>query len=281
MRRFWIPTLLGLVAVASTAGAQVPPSTGTVLNRMSSAYRNMKSYRDTATLTRKINGKEQTATVSLAAERPNKYLLELKGEKVNTIVFSDGTSVVAYRPDRKVYTKTKAPSLLMKADVLGRVDLPSPGARIITALLQNTLRDGDTTLAKNVLNAQLTANQPFGDKFAHILTFRYDEDYDAKVYVTADDNLIRRVTLTKEGATEVVETHSNIEVDKPIPPDTFAQKVPEGFQLVLNLPSLPSPTEVAGGPPAPDFVIETAQGGRVKLSDYKGKVVLLNFFFNG
>jgi outer membrane lipoprotein-sorting protein len=280
MRRFCLPALLGLAAVASTAGAQVPPTAGTVINRISGTYRSMKSYRDTATLTRKLGSKDATATVNLAAERPNRYLLEVKGDMVNTVVFSDGTSLVAYRPDRKVYTKTKAPALLMKANVLGTVDLPSPGARIITALLQNTLRDGDTPLAKSIMQAQLTANQPFGGGFAHILTFPYDADYSAKLYVTADDNIIRRITLLREGATEVVENHTNIEVDKPIPSDTFTQKLPEGTQLVLNLPPLPSPTEVAGGPPAPDFVIETTNGDRVKLSDYKGKVVLLNFFFN-
>ena len=280
MRRLIVPAVLGLAALASAAGAQVSPSVGTVLNRVSSTYRYMKSYRDTATWTRKAGSKEVTATVNLAAERPNKYLLEIKGEKLNTLVFSDGTALVAYRPDRKSYTKTKAPNLLMKADVLGKVDIPSPGARIITALLQGTLRDPDNPLAKSVLDAQIAANQPFGDKFVNVLTFRYDEDHDAKVYITTEDNLIRRVSLMKEGAAEVVENHTNIEIDKPIPAEMFAQKVPEGSQLVLNLPPLPAPVEVASGPPAPDFVIDTADGKRIKLSDYKGKVVLLNFFFN-
>jgi len=46
-----------------------------------------------------------------------------------------------------------------------------------------------------------------------------------------------------------------------------------------GVPSLPnpSPLTVKDGPPAPDFAIETLDGGRFVLSDYRGRVVVVYF----
>jgi peroxiredoxin len=43
-------------------------------------------------------------------------------------------------------------------------------------------------------------------------------------------------------------------------------------------PNSPPDTSVAVSKPAPDFTLADASGTKVKLSDYKGKVVLLNFW---
>src|SRR4051794_33378131 len=132
------PLLLGLLGIASlSSGALAQKAdTGMVLNRMSSAYRSMQSYRDSGTLTQKAGDKTYTAEVKLAAQRPNRFALDIKGDKVNTQIWSDGSTLIAHRPDRKAYTKTKAPALLMKADILGKVDVPAPASRIIAMLLQ-------------------------------------------------------------------------------------------------------------------------------------------------
>jgi outer membrane lipoprotein-sorting protein/thiol-disulfide isomerase/thioredoxin len=279
MRRSWLAGILGLSVLAAAAQAQTPQA-GAVLNRMSSAYRSMQSYRDTATWTRKIGSKETTATVTLAAQRPNKFLLEIKGDKMNTVVVSDGSSLIALRPDRKAYTKTRAPFLLMKNDFLTKVDVPSPGARIISILLSATLRESDSALAKSMAAAEVSGPQSFGAKMGYVLTFRYDEDHDAKVYVTDGDYLVRKVSLISGSAADVVETHNDIEVDKPIPADTFTRALPTGAQLVFNLPPLERVEVATGGTggAAPDFTAEAYGGGTFKLSDYKGKVVILDFW---
>src|SRR5438094_233779 len=125
MRRFWIPTVVcgaGIAVLSVTAGTQTPPI-GTLLNRMNSAYRSLQSYRDNASLRRKIGDKELTGSVTIATQKANKYLLELKGDYINTIVNSDGTALYVQRPDRKVYTKSKAPLQLIHADMLAGVDI--------------------------------------------------------------------------------------------------------------------------------------------------------------
>lgn len=274
-----VAAALGLVCLSAAAFAQKPDA-GMVLNRMSSAYRGMQTYRDSSTLTQKAGDKTYTAEVKLAAQRPNQFMLDVKGEKFNTQVWSDGTSLVAYRPDRKAYTKTKAPNLLMRADVLSRVDVPAPGSKIVTTLLENTLRTSEDPLVKSMLAAEATGPQPFGSKMAYVLKFRYDEDYDAKVYVTDDDFLVRKVTLLKGGDPELTQTFTEIEVDKPIPSASFTAPLPDNARVVFSLPPLEKVVVAAAGPPAPDFKLQTYKGGIVRLSDLKGKVVLVNFFFN-
>jgi outer membrane lipoprotein-sorting protein len=282
MKTKWFFGAVGLLALALAAEAQAPPPAGQVLSRLRSAYRACQSFRATATWTRKVGSKEMTATVTLAAQRPNKYFLEVKGEKVNTLVVSDGTTLVAYRPDRKAYTKTKAPVRLIGAgDILAGVDLPTPGARVLTTLLQVAFGSPDHPLGKRMGEAEISGPQGFGAKMAYVLTFPYDDHLKAKVYITSEDYLVRRITLLKESDTAVVETFTSVEVDKPVPAEMFAAPPLEDARLVSTLPPLEMPTEVASGPPAPDFTVQTTTGSTVRLSQYKGKIVLLNFFFNG
>jgi outer membrane lipoprotein-sorting protein len=289
-----VPLALGLLgtvcwATAALTGTEARATSlqkadaGVVLNRMSSAYRSMQSYRDTGTLTQKAGDKTYTAEVKLSAQRPNRFALDVKGEKLNTQVWSDGNNLIAHRPDRKAYTKTKAPALLMKADVLNKVDVPAPASRIVAALLQNTLRSGEDALAKSISQAEVTGPQPFaGGKLAYVLSFQYDDDYNARLYVTDGDFLVRRVNLIRDGAVEVTQNLTEIETDKAIPAEAFALNVPESSRLVYSLPPLERVVVVAtaSGRPAPDFKVQTYEGGTVRLSELKGKTVLLNFFFN-
>ncbi|MHC4810008.1 MAG: TlpA family protein disulfide reductase [Planctomycetota bacterium] len=60
-------------------------------------------------------------------------------------------------------------------------------------------------------------------------------------------------------------------------PEDFAVPVPEGWRLVDASPA-PAPESLAEGEPAPAFDLEDFDGRRHRLSDYRGKVVLLDFW---
>lgn len=60
--------------------------------------------------------------------------------------------------------------------------------------------------------------------------------------------------------------------DQPVPANTFVWKIPEGAK------SGAEPTLLANGTIAPDFTAYTPDGKPVKLSEYKGKVVVLDFW---
>src|SRR5262249_35453220 len=153
-----------------------------LVTRMTSAYRSLQSYYDTATVKGKRGKKEVTGTLTLATQKPNKYLLDLKGDSLNTLIVSDGDTLVALRPDRKAYTKTKAPLQIIKSDFIGKIDIPSLGARLITQLLTANAREGE--LGSLLLNAKVSGPQAFGSKLAYVLIFPYGEGAEARVYVT-------------------------------------------------------------------------------------------------
>src|SRR2546422_6817158 len=100
MRRIWLPGIGAMLVLTAAAGAQAP-ATGVLLNRMSSHYRSMQSYSDLASWKMKAADKEYTADIRLIAVKPNRYLLDIKGDKLNTTVLSDGTILTAIRADRK------------------------------------------------------------------------------------------------------------------------------------------------------------------------------------
>jgi outer membrane lipoprotein-sorting protein/peroxiredoxin len=270
------------------ATAQAAETLGTLLNKMNSAYRSMRSYRDTATLTYKVNDKDAKGTATFAAQRPNKLRVELNGDKLNTVIVSDGENLIAYRPDRKAYTKGRAPMLLMKSDFIGKTDLPAPGARLLGLLLAANTRDTNDPLARALNEGELKGPLSFEGKAAYTLTFRIDRDTDARAWITADDYLVRRVTLLREGSVVITEDHTDIEVDKPIPAETFSLKLPANAIAVSDLPPLDrlqsagADTGAGGGGSsramAADFTAEAYGGGSLRLSDYRGKVVVLDFW---
>ncbi len=243
MRIAIIPIAAFLALVLSSAAIQAPPQTALIVNRMSGAYRSLQSFQDSVSITRKIGQREFAAKLTLASQRPNKYLLELKGEYLNTIVASDGTTLLAIRPDRKAYTKAKAPLLLTKGDFLSGVDMPAMGARIITQLLTATAREGEIGNLLN--NAKVAGPQGFGNKLAYLLTGHLAEGAEVRIYVTSDDYLVRRVVVLNEGSTIWQENHETIQLDKEIPSDFFTKSLPDAARIVASLPPLEKPEDVA------------------------------------
>jgi outer membrane lipoprotein-sorting protein len=236
-------SLAGLVLLATSAGTQTGTQALSVVNRINSAYRSFRSYYDVSKITKIAGKKETTGTLTLAMQKPNRYLLELKGESLNTTILSNGDTLVALRPDRKAYTKTKAPQQVIGSDMIGNVDIPSPGAKIISLFLAANGREGE--LGKMLQNAKIAGPQAFGTKQAYVLSFPYTGDTEVKFYVTSDDYVIRQVKMLKNETVIWTEDHSDIQIDKTVPADTFAKQLAEGATMVASLPPLSGSAEVA------------------------------------
>ena len=243
MRRILLAVAAGIALLAAAAWTQAPPSVSLLVNRMSGAYRSLQSFSDSATIKRKVLKKDAPAALTLAMQKPNKFLIELKGDYLNTLIVSDGTSLVTSRPDRKVYTKARAPIQITRTDLIGEVDLPSPGARVIAQLLAGTGREG--AVGQLLMNGKVSGPQKIGGRQCYTLTLPYGEEVEAQVLVGTDDYLIRQVKLVRGGEVEWQEDHETVLLDKPLTADTFNRPVPEGFKQVAALPALERPVEVA------------------------------------
>ncbi|MFN0131183.1 MAG: peroxiredoxin family protein [Phycisphaerales bacterium] len=110
--------------------------------------------------------------------------------------------------------------------------------------------------------------------------------FDAWWYMAKSDALPRRVDVHRvdpsRGDGFVVVTISGLEVDVPVGPMALA--VPEGYEKkVVEAPERkPVGRVVRGGlgvgAVAPDWVLKDAEGKEHRLSDYRGKVVVMDFW---
>src|SRR5258706_7864767 len=123
MRRI-IPMAGVAVFAALSIGAnqQAPTPAMSVLNKMTGAYRSIETYYDVATIKRRLGEKDAPVTLTLAMLKPNRYLMELKGDFMNTGIMSDGATMTSIRPDRKAYARTKAPLQGLKPGYLSGIE---------------------------------------------------------------------------------------------------------------------------------------------------------------
>ncbi|RYG94773.1 MAG: redoxin domain-containing protein, partial [Alphaproteobacteria bacterium] len=104
-------------------------------------------------------------------------------------------------------------------------------------------------------------------------------NYQAKLWVDTATKLPVRYSLsTKDGDAmrEISRTEfSDWKLDAPIDAAKFAWTVPAG---VTEYKAPERPALLAAGTLAPDFTVAKWGGGDLKLSDYRGKVVILDFW---
>ncbi len=276
-------TLRGIEYVASSALCALLAGTAhahsgpldlqQVLMKTAANYRAAQTMRVSTEWTRTLGEKQYRATVAVAAKRPNLFRLSARGAYFDTEIACDGRELTALRMLRQVFTQKQAPKQLIGADVLAGVTLPAPATRLITVLLQGRWQDRTDPLIGRLYAGTLSGPQGFGDALAYVITFDYDADYTARVYITQDDWLVRRVALYRKGTPEIVETVTAVSFDTKLDDSVFRLELPSGS---IKARVLPAPEEPAV--PIP-MATETVDGRRITFSDLRGRVILLTFFF--
>jgi len=104
-----------------------------------------------------------------------------------------------------------------------------------------------------------------------------DDDATARAYI-GDDSIIHRLVFTTEtskGTATKEWNLRNVSLNTPVPDGKFVYAPPAD---ATALDKSPRGEVLAEGTPAPDFAVRDAHGKLVKLSDYKGKTVVLDFW---
>ncbi len=99
-----------------------------------------------------------------------------------------------------------------------------------------------------------------------------------KLWLSRKDHLPRKLRQVVRVSYDIVteEEWSEVRINAPIPDKVFRWSPPEGWKQ-WRMPK-PGDNLLAHGSRAPDFELTLADGSKTKLSDHRGKVVLLNFW---
>ena len=253
-----IPTLTLFVSGAALSDVPVPLTPPDVLGRA-------KTIQFTATLYEK--GKKEEVSVAYLAQ-PNKAFVQdvdAETKAVDTVYASDGVAQVEYRKSRGHYTKTDAPGKI--ADMDSRT------------LALSVLADfyGRAAFSK----FQKPQEAPPG--LYVIQSSEQDGSFQVETLsVDTKTGLPSSVAFTRGGPTDATQTPSltglegisftDWKLDAPIDDSRFAYTPPADAKLYV------APKLLADGAEAPDFTAHDKEGKPVRLSDYKGKVVVLDFW---
>lgn len=266
----WMGTV-ALLALASMCRAQAP-NAALVLNKVSGVYRACNSIRVTTTVTRNVGEKQLIGSVSLAAERPARYMLEVTGAQLNTTVTSDGKALTIQRPDARVYSLTPAPAKLTGADVLADSEVMLPASEIITLLIEGGLRQADRTLGSRLAAAKMTGPVAYGSRQAWVFSFDYTTLNECRVYVDTANYTVVRATLGSGSVPILSEVVNRTTFNEAITDDMIVRPVPEDYRQVSKLPRMPEPQDDS------PVSTKTLDGWTMNLADLKGKVVVVSLF---
>ena len=134
-------------------------------------------------------------------------------------------------------------------------------------------------LGQSKLDYTLTGTEPLQGKVQHRYETRFtteDGSYKITLWIDANTHLPTRRTNEQQVEGKWAEVSaldfSGWKLNAPIPLTQFAWAPPDGAKEYVE------PVLLAAGTTAPDFTVQDKDGKPIRLSDYAGKVVVLDFW---
>jgi len=121
-----------------------------------------------------------------------------------------------------------------------------------------------------------------GDEDCHVIEVSYANHQRSQYFwISRRDHLPRQLKDVVRANEEIItrEVWSKVTLNAEMPPEKFKWAPPEGWKQWR--PPTPEDRLLKPGQQAPDFELLSVDGSRIKLSDYRGKVVWLNFWRTG
>jgi len=288
-----------------------------ILVRSMALYKSHRSYRDTTVVERRMvkpgMDNRMTSPVLFLFEKPNRIRNEsiIEAPMGEIDLFSNGEKMVSYMSRWKQYMEMDAPGVLTSADlqsiqsyVLKNIIISDNPLKDLKKNIEEVKVIGTEKL-DGILSTIIELTQTASSLKVSMVPGRVGEDMliPVRLWIGSNDYLIRKVAYEldmeqiamsmpeeqrarmgdyyKGLKMSITEMHTEIEIDPVFSDKDFIFIPPKGAQLVDNFhpPSSSRPKESKLiGSPAPDFSLKDIDGDVTKLSDFEGKVVLVDFW---
>lgn len=288
------------------------------LEKSMDQYKALKGYRAFVSIKSTMEkvgiNKQDTAHYIFAFEKPNRFRNEniIDASKgAQNLICSNGEKMVTYigmwkqyteKDVQKVWLETDlgamqslvAKTIIMSADPLRDMKM---GMGEVLDQGQENLDNISTSIFKLMKSASSLGTTMFpnlkgedimipvwlwiGQRDGLIHKMEYELDMDQMLKSMPEARQKQMSEMFGGMKISVTEKHTNIEIDPEFSQQEFTFIPPEGAKLVENFkpPGLSKP-EVSKllGKPAPEFALKDMDGVDAKLSDFAGKVVLVDFW---
>jgi peroxiredoxin/outer membrane lipoprotein-sorting protein len=263
------------------------PSVGDILRKMGSAYSQLRSYhivavRQEAYLEPRF-GASQSSVITLDADGKGRMRMNLTGDGPNILVVNDGKTTWHYAFEKNMYTERKhvvaaaetgtSESAASQADLLGQTEDLLVGRYVkLWQFEKQASLQGEQAIE---FQGRKT---PCYRVIFHLKDLRDQLWIDQASYLVLREKTVRTIAASERrslmtDAIRIREFGTNANQ----PADFFTFTPPDGSHRVAAL-NLPGILEGFTGASAADFTLKDMDGQQVRLSDFKGKTVVLTFW---
>jgi peroxiredoxin/outer membrane lipoprotein-sorting protein len=273
-----------LLLAAPSCALAAPPSAPEILNQVAQTYKGLQSYQFVATQSTAImaRGVQQSAEthLALAAVKPDKYRLTFKDDSKEIILVADGETTWTYMPKLKQYTKQQAAMSGDDDENDGeQADTLTIALRALVLFYENVARYGPSAMLAKDERVKVG-----GDRIdCYVVRFQSAKSQhqlwvDKERFVVVRHLEVARQTMNGVLVeVQINTTWKEAEIKMPPANDLFSFDPPSNAAEVQAL-NLPGERVLLTGKNAMDFELKDIQGAQVRLSDYRGKIVLLDFW---
>jgi outer membrane lipoprotein-sorting protein len=274
------------------------PEARALYGKMVETMRNAESLSYESDYRAEAGGEEYSrCTYTVWMKKPNFFYVEPINEDINSkgILIGDGQYAWNYWPngrpsfrgeDNDVYEKSRFNVYMKEPAPPGKYSIAYAAvlqkSNCFPVLDPSVFRGVNKNLEPFIDWMQGRGVEKVGDEDCDVIEVSYmNHQRSHYFWISIRDNLPRKLKDVVRSDEDIItrEVWSKVRLNAEIPTEKFAWSPPEGWRQWH--PPGPEDKLLKVGNYAPDFELLSADGGKIKLSDYHGKLVWLYFWRAG